>query len=228
MSAITALADRYGLKVLEDAAQAHGAKYGASRVGSLGDAAGFSFYPGKNLGALGDGGCITTNNDSLADRLRMLRNYGSQKKYHNERKGYNSRLDELQSAFLSSKLPKLDSDNMRRAELAAFYDEHLAEFPKIVRPIVGESHISAWHLYVIQFEDRIGLQQKMAEVGIGTMIHYPIPPHLQPAYRELGYLKGSLPISEALHERVLSLPIGPTMTFVDAKKVIEAIGKYFE
>jgi dTDP-4-amino-4,6-dideoxygalactose transaminase len=227
MGVITMLANQHDLKVLEDAAQAHGAKYGASRVGSLGDAAGFSFYPGKNLGALGDGGCVTTDDDKLANRLRMLRNYGSQIKYHNDQKGYNSRLDELQSAFLRSKLPKLDGDNMRRAEIASFYTEHLAQYPKIVRPHTQEASTPAWHLYVVQFEDRIGLQKKLSEEGIGTMIHYPIPPHLQPAYAELGYIKGDLPITEALHDQVLSLPIGSTMTILEAKKVIEAIGRYF-
>jgi len=228
MNAIVKLAEKYGLKVLEDAAQAHGAKYGASRIGSLGDAAGFSFYPGKNLGALGDGGCVTTNDDKLADQLRILRNYGSQQKYHNELKGYNSRLDELQSAFLSSKLPKLDCDNMRRTEIADFYGKSLASFPKIIAPATAGGCNSVWHLYVIQCEDRLGLQKKMAEEGVGTMIHYPIPPHLQPAYRELGYLKGSFPIAEALHDRVLSLPIGPTMTIEEAKKVIQAVSRYFE
>lgn len=228
MDAITMLADKNGLKVLEDAAQAHGAKYGASKVGSLGDAAGFSFYPGKNLGALGDGGCITTDDDKLADQLRILRNYGSQKKYHNEQKGYNSRLDELQSAFLSSKLPKLDGDNIRRTEIADFYGKSLAAFPKITAPVTVWGCNSVWHLYVIQCEDRLGMQKKMSEEGVGTMIHYPIPPHLQPAFRELGYLKGSFPIAEALHDRVLSLPIGPSMTIEEANKVIEAIGRYFE
>jgi dTDP-4-amino-4,6-dideoxygalactose transaminase len=208
MEPICVVAHRHGLKVIEDAAQAHGARYRGRRTGSLGDAAGFSFYPGKNLGALGDGGAITTDDDSLAQRLYVLRNYGSKIKYHNEEKGYNSRLDELQAAFLREKLKILDEDNACRARLAKRYSDLLAD-SGLILPTVLPWVEPAWHLYTVRTPRRDALQQHLADRGIGTMIHYPIPPHLQKAYAELGLAPGSFPITEAIHNEILSLPMGP-------------------
>lgn len=223
MAPLMALARRRGLKVLEDAAQAHGARYKGRRAGALGDAAGFSFYPGKNLGALGDAGAVTTDDDALAEQLRALRNYGSRVKYHNETVGYNSRLDELQSAFLRAKLPLLDADNARRTEIAAHYTRGLAGIDDLVLPCVAPGCNPAWHLYVVRHPRRDALAKALAQAGIGTVIHYPIPPHAQPAYRELGVPLGSLPIAERLHQEVLSLPIGPTMSEQEVEKVLKAV-----
>jgi dTDP-4-amino-4,6-dideoxygalactose transaminase len=223
MSAIMDIATAHGIKVLEDGAQAHGAKFNQIRVGNLGHAAAFSFYPGKNLGALGDGGCITTNDRQLAERIATLRNYGSQKKYHNDVIGFNSRLDELQSAFLNVKLPHLDSDNAHRQRIAAFYEESLAGLNGLVLPSQDPCAEHVWHLYVIRHTDRDWLQAELAKNDIATMIHYPTPPHLQPAYAHLGFSKGSFPISELLHDQVLSIPMGPTLSFEDAAKVVEVM-----
>lgn len=222
MEAIMAIAEQHGLKVIEDAAQAHGATYKGRRVGSLGHAAGFSFYPGKNLGALGDAGAVTTNDADLADRVRVLLNYGSRIKYQNEVQGFNCRLDELQAALLRVKLPHLDAETDRRREIAAQYQLGLAG-TQLVLPEVVESASAVWHLYVVRTPLRALLQSKLAERGIGTMIHYPIPPHLQPAYAELGISKGALPISECMHEEVLSLPMGPTLSDEQVKEVIDAV-----
>ncbi|MDA8427919.1 MAG: DegT/DnrJ/EryC1/StrS family aminotransferase [Geobacteraceae bacterium] len=208
MDPICTMARRHGLKVIEDAAQAHGARYKGRRSGSLGDAAGFSFYPGKNLGALGDGGAVTTNDDRLAERLRVLRNYGSKIKYHNEEKGYNTRLDELQAAFLREKLKGLDGDNACRSKLAGRYNELLAGLG-LTLPVVPEWAEPAWHLYTVRTPLRDDLQRHLTERGIGTMIHYPIPPHLQRAYADLGFASGTFPISESIHNEILSLPMGP-------------------
>lgn len=224
MDPIMDIAERHGLKVIEDAAQAHGARYKGRRTGSLGDAAGFSFYPGKNLGALGDGGAVVTNDDDLADRLRVLRNYGSRVKYHNEVKGFNSRLDELQAAFLREKLAVLDDWNGRRGVVAKQYLASLAD-SGLVLPYVPEWADPAWHLFVIRSSDRDALQKSLAEEGVGTMIHYPIPPHLQKAYAELGLQRGSLPVAESIHESVLSLPMGPTLSSNDVESVVGAIGR---
>ena len=210
MAPISALAKKHGLKVLEDAAQAHGARYQGRRVGNLGDASAFSFYPGKNLGALGDGGAVTTNDDALADRLRVLRNYGSRTKYHNEVQGFNSRLDELQAAMLRAKLPLLDDWNARRGQLVAGYFKALEGAPVIV-PHVLEGVDPVWHLFVIRHQQRDALQRSLAQSGIGTVIHYPIAPHLQPAYAELDLKRGALPISELIHDEVISLPLWPQM-----------------
>ena len=223
MLPIMDIAEKYDLKVLEDAAQAHGATYMGKRVGSLGHAAAFSFYPGKNLGCLGDGGCITTNDYSLAEKIRELRNYGSSKKYFNNTKGYNSRLDEIQAAFLSSKLPFLNRDNKRRNLIAKFYMDNLKnigeiQIPKIIKDI---SHV--WHLFVIRSPERNILQSKLEKRGIQTLIHYPKPPHLQNAYSEMGYHSGQFPITEAIHKEVISLPMGPTMNLEDARYVVESI-----
>jgi dTDP-4-amino-4,6-dideoxygalactose transaminase len=219
------IAKRNNLKVLEDAAQAHGATYQGKKVGGLGDAGAFSFYPGKNLGGLGDGGAITTNDPELAKNLRILRNYGSRMKYQNEVQGYNSRLDELQSAFLLEKLLLLDADNAHRARIANYYCDGLKGLNGLITPanVSGGNHV--WHLYVVRHPKRNQLQITLADLGIGTMIHYPIPPHLQEAYKCLNLQKGKLPISEKIHDEVLSLPMGPTMTLSDADKVINAVRK---
>lgn len=223
MDPILDIASRHGLKVIEDGAQAHGALYKGRRVGSLGNAAAFSFYPGKNLGALGDAGGITTNDAELTAKLKMMRNYGSKVKYHNEVIGYNSRLDELQAAFLRVKLPKLDDGNYRRAEIARFYDRELAKIDGLTLPYVPEWASPVWHLYVVRHPRRDQLAQRLAQLGIGTVIHYPIPPHMQPCYEELELEEGVFPISEAIHREVLSIPMGPTMTMEDAAAVVEAL-----
>lgn len=211
MDPINEIARKHGLKVIEDAAQAHGARYKGRRTGALGDAAGFSFYPGKNLGALGDGGAVTTNDPELAERIQVLRNYGSRVKYYNEVKGFNSRLDELQAAFLRVKLKHLDEWNGRRSELARRYGEKLSS-SELVLPFVPDWAEPAWHLYVVLDGNRDSLQRRLGEAGIGSMIHYPVPPHLQPAYEELELRVGSLSIAELLCGKMLSLPMGPHMT----------------
>lgn len=223
MEKIMSIAERHGLKVLEDGAQAHGASLNRRRAGALGHAAAFSFYPGKNLGALGDAGAVTTHDAGLADKIRVLRNYGSHIKYKNEIKGYNSRLDELQSAFLRFKLPLLDRDNTNRSKIAATYTEGLKDLNGLTIPTVYAEYEHVWHLYVVRHANREQLQTKLAEMGVGTMIHYPIPPHLQPAYKDLGIESGSLPISEKIHREVLSLPMGPTMSQEEASTVIAAV-----
>ena len=222
MDGITALAGKHGLKVLEDAAQAHGARYKGRRVGGLGDAAGFSFYPGKNLGALGDGGAITTNDDALAARLRVLRNYGSERKYHNQLKGFNSRLDELQAAFLREKLRLLDSWNAQRRSIAEQYRAALQGCGLGV-PHVPDWAEPVWHLFVVRSVHRDALAAALAARGIGTMIHYPVAPHRQPAYAELNLGPGSLPVAEAIHDEVLSLPIWPQMTEYQIAEVMNNV-----
>lgn len=222
MDPINAIAARHGLKVIEDAAQAHGARYRGRRVGGLGDAAGFSFYPGKNLGALGDGGAVVTNDVELADRVRVLRNYGSRVKYHNEVKGFNSRLDEIQAALLRAKLPVLDDWNARRREVAARYRDELAG-SELGLPFVPEWAEPVWHLFVVRHPRRDELQQRLQQAGIGTMIHYPIPPHLQPAYAELGFGVGAFPITETIHREVVSLPMGPQLTGAQQGRVLAAV-----
>ena len=212
MDPINELAGRYGLKVIEDNAQAHGARYRGLRTGGLGDAAGNSFYPGKNLGAFGDAGAVTTNDPELADRVRTLRNYGSRAKYYNEVKGCNSRLDEMQAAFLRVKLRKLDEWNGRRRAVAARYIEEMRNAPSLVRPFVPGWAEPAWHLFVIRHPMRQALQQALAGVGIGTMIHYPVPPHLSGAYAERKWRRGDFPLAESLAGSVLSLPMGPHLT----------------
>ncbi len=223
MDAINEIADRYGLKVIEDAAQAHGALYKGRRVGGLGHASAFSFYPGKNLGALGDGGAVTTQSPELAHAMRVLRNYGSSKKYHNDVLGLNSRLDELQAALLAVKLPDLDRANGRRAAIAQYYSEHLQGIPGIVIPLVPDWAVPVWHLYVIRHPARDAIAASLADADIGTVIHYPVPPHLQPCYADLAYAEGSFPLAESIHREVLSLPIGPTMSFDDAARVVESV-----
>lgn len=222
MDPITDFAKKHGLYVLEDAAQAQGACYKGRRVGSLGDMAGWSFYPGKNLGALGDAGAITTNDDELAERVRLLRNYGSKVKYVHEVAGFNSRLDEIQAAVLRVKLQHLTAWNKRRAEIASLYLKELAD-TGLVLPFVPHWANPVWHLFVVQSSNRDLLQQKLREAGIHTLIHYPTPPHLQNAYKDLGFARGSFPISEKIHQHVLSLPIGPQLEHSQVLQVIEAI-----
>jgi dTDP-4-amino-4,6-dideoxygalactose transaminase len=223
MQPIMEIAARRGLKVLEDAAQAHGATSHGVRTGHLGHAAAFSFYPGKNLGALGDGGGITTSDADLAQLLRTYRNYGSQKKYHNLVQGFNSRLDEMQAAFLNVKLDALDDGNARRRAIAARYAEKLAGIDGLVLPSVPAWADPVWHLYVVRHPQRDALSARLADAGIGIIVHYPIPPHLQQAYAELGYKEGDFPIAEAIHREVLSLPIGPHMTLEQADIVADAV-----
>lgn len=220
MDPIMELADKYGLKVIEDAAQSHGARYKGRRVGSLGHAAGFSFYPGKNLGAFGDGGAVITNDADLAEKIRILRNYGSRIKYQNEVIGYNSRLDEMQAAFLRVKLKKLDEWNARRNELASQYIEGLKSTPSLILPQTMDWAEHVWHLFVVRYSRRNELQDKLKKSDIETMIHYPIPPHLQNTYKGLGITKGNLPIAESIHREVLSLPIGPSLTDTQVEHVV--------
>lgn len=220
MEPILAVARAHGLRVLEDCAQAHGARYRGKRVGAHGDLCAWSFYPGKNLGAIGDAGAVTTNDPDLADRVRVLRNYGSRVKYVNEVQGYNSRLDPLQAAVLRVKLRHLEAWNARRRELAAWYLEHLAGVPELTLPFVPEWAEPCWHLFVVRHPRRDELQAKLAEAGIGTLIHYPIPPHRQEAYRGLGFGPGAFPIAETLAREVLSLPMGPHCPHVDLQKLL--------
>jgi dTDP-4-amino-4,6-dideoxygalactose transaminase len=222
MDPINAIAKKHNLKVIEDAAQAHGARYKGRRVGTLGDAAGFSFYPGKNLGAIGDGGAVTTNDAEIAHKIRVLGNYGSQVKYHNEVKGYNSRLDELQAALMRAKLKRLDEWNGRRKAIAAEYLNQLAS-AELVIPHVPEWADPVWHLFVVRSKNRDQLQKKLADAGLATMIHYPIPPHMQPAYAELNYKQGDYPIAEVIHREVLSLPIGPHLDVQQLPAIVSAI-----
>ena len=222
MKAILDIAQRHRLHVLEDGAQAHGARLRGKRLGAHGDAVAWSFYPGKNLGALGDGGAVTTNDAALAERLRELRNYGSKVKYHNEVIGYNSRLDELQAAFLRAKLPHLDAANRRRTKIAQRYLNGLAGLD-LVLPVVADFTEPAWHLFVVRHRRRDALAQRLRELGVATMIHYPVAPHRQPAYAALGMAQGCLPISEAMHAQVLSLPIGPTQSDAATDQVIAAL-----
>lgn len=229
MSALRLIAERYGLRLIEDAAQAHGATAHGITAGSAGDAAGFSFYPGKNLGTLGDGGAVTTCDDALAERIRLLRNYGSRVKYQHEIAGYNSRLDELQAAFLRVKLRYLDSWNMQRCEQAACYAQGLSGLPGLVLPFVPDWAAPVWHLYVVRTAQRDALQTWLEEGGIDTQVHYPIAPHLQGAYRDSGIAaEGSLPLSERLHREVLSLPIGAHLTPPQQQRVIERLVAWTE
>ena len=222
---IREIAAKRDLWILEDAAQAHGARYKGKRTGGLGNIAGWSFYPGKNLGALGDGGAVTTNSDDLADRVRVLRNYGSRIKYLNEVKGVNSRLDEIQAAILRVKLRRLDNWNARRRAIAAQYHEGL-KHSGLVLPYVPEWAEPVHHLFVVRSKRRDALRQHLEKSGIGALIHYPIPPHLQNAYKDMAMRPGSLPISERIHEEVLSLPIGPHLTESQAATVIRAIEEF--
>lgn len=226
MDSLLALARQHNLFVIEDCAQAHGAMYKGKRVGTMGDAAAFSFYPTKNLGAMGDGGAVVTNHPAVASRLKMLRQYGWQQRYISDIAGYNSRLDELQAAFLRVKLRHLDAGNATRRHLAAFYNQQLAHLP-LTLPTAQPECEPVFHLYVIQTEQRDALQNYLAEQGIGTAIQYPVPVHRQPAYHRLEYEAGSLPVTEGICGRILSLPMHPYLTEVQAKQVATAITTYF-
>ena len=219
---LLALAASNGLKLLEDAAQAHGARYQGQRVGGHGDLVTWSFYPSKNLGALGDGGAITTNDAAVAARVRALGNYGSNVRYVNPLKGVNSRLDPIQAAVLAVKLAGLDADNARRREIAARYSTELAD-TGLILPAIPNWAEPVWHLYVVRSPRRDALRDALAAAGIGTLIHYPIPPHLQGAYAELGLGLGSFPIAEQLAREVLSLPIDPHMGDDEVAQVITAV-----
>ena len=224
MDPILAIARKHGLRVLEDGAQAHGARYKGQRLGAHGDAVAWSFYPGKNLGAMGDGGAVTTNDAQLAERLRVLRNYGSRVKYVNEVQGYNSRLDPLQAAILCVKLARLDEWNARRSVIAAQYRQGLSDCG-LTLPYVPDWAEPAWHLYVVQHPQRDALQQVLAESGVGTLIHYPIPPHLQQAYAHSAWKLGDLPRAESMANQALSLPVGPHLEAEQVAEVIEATRK---
>jgi dTDP-4-amino-4,6-dideoxygalactose transaminase len=247
MQEINEIAQKYNLLVIEDSAQAHGALYNGKRTGNLSNASGFSFYPGKNLGALGDGGAITTNDDELAETIKALRNYGSHKKYYNLYKGYNSRLDEIQAALLNVKLKYLDNENQKRREIAEYYCTNIKN-PKIIIPLQNLIQNSnqtiqnsnqtiqnskfkiqnylphVWHLFVIRTENRNKLQQYLTDNGIETVIHYPVPPHKQQAYKEWNNL--SYPISEKIHNEVLSLPISPILSDTEVEKIVEKLNNY--
>jgi dTDP-4-amino-4,6-dideoxygalactose transaminase len=221
---LKALAQKHNLKIIEDNAQAIGAAWQGIKTGNLGDAAGFSFYPGKNLGALGDAGAVTTNDDTLAKTIRALANYGSEEKYVNKYQGLNSRLDEMQAAVLDEKLKHLDAENSIRREVAQYYYENIKN-PLIILPEIpsdGNNHV--WHLYVIRTPERDRLQKHLADNDIQTLIHYPIPPHKQQAYPQLNNL--SLPITEQIHREVLSLPISPVLTTEEIQKVVDTIDNY--
>lgn len=243
MPEIMAIAKEHSLLVLEDCAQAHGAEINGKRAGNWGDAAGFSFYPGKNLGALGDAGAITTNSDELAQTLKALRNYGSHKKYENLYQGVNSRLDEMQAAMLRVKLRHLEAETARRQQIAAMYCEGINN-PLIVLPLdaaaftTDDSRFTSndspstiqhfkqhvWHLFVVRCENREALQQHLADKGLQTLIHYPIPPHKQHAYQQ--YTELQLPLTELIHQQVLSIPLDPTMSDEAVKQVIAAMNEF--
>jgi dTDP-4-amino-4,6-dideoxygalactose transaminase len=236
MDPILETADRFGLKVVEDNAQAHGAKYKHRRTGSLGHAAGHSFYPGKNLGAFGDGGAITTDDSRLADSVRVLRNYGSRFKYQNEQMGFNSRLDEIQAAFLRVKLRHLEEWNERRSRIAQIYLESLntrsaiespnTGFHPLVLPSVPDWAEPVWHLFVVRHSQRDSLRAKLTKAGIGTLVHYPIPPHLSGAYSQAGFDFGPLPIAEKIARTVLSLPIGPHLNRDQALEICRTVADW--
>ena len=223
MGHINTIAKKYNLKVIEDSAQAHGAIYNGVKTGCLGDASGFSFYPGKNLGALGDGGAVTTNNEELAQVIRALGNYGSEKKYENIYKGTNSRLDEIQAAMLRVKLRYLDEELKKRREVANYYLNNINN-EKIILPQIIEQENHVWHLFVIRTEKRNELQKYLSDQGIQTLIHYPVPPHKQAAYREWNSLKYE--ITETIHNTVLSLPLSPVQDLKTTQQIIKSINDF--
>lgn len=223
MEKIWELQKKYGFKVIEDAAQAHGAIYNGRRTGNLGDAAAFSFYPGKNLGAFGDGGGVTSNDVELLEKVMALGNYGSDRKYHHIYKGVNSRLDEIQAAVLDVKLKYLDADNARRRDVAKYYRENIRN-PRIILPQISDEMAHVWHLFVVRCDNRHGLAQYLENSGVQTNIHYPTPPHLQGAYKEWKSL--SYPITEKIHEEVLSLPISPVMTREEIDFIVETVNNF--
>lgn len=227
MARINAIAAKFGVFVLEDAAQSHGARCHGRDAGTLGGAAGVSFYPSKNLGAMADAGAVTTNDDALADRVRHLRNYGSKVRYQHEYLGLNSRLSELQAAFLRAKLPHLAEWNARRASLAARYLDQLRGVGDVVLPFVPDWSAPVWHLFVVRTRQRDGLQKFLSGQGVGTQIHYPIPPHLSPAYGSAGWKRGAFPLAEQFAGEVLSLPIGPHVAPSQVDFVCEKVREFF-
>ncbi|HEX8429508.1 DegT/DnrJ/EryC1/StrS family aminotransferase [Hymenobacter sp.] len=227
MGPIMAIAERHGLWVVEDNAQAQGAAWEGGLTGSFGAVNGTSFYPGKNLGALGDAGAVTTNSSELAAQIQTLRNYGSQQKYYNEVIGYNSRLDELQAAVLNVKLPHLAAWSQQRQEIAGLYKQHLTGLGDLVLPAVATGATHVYHLYVVRTQFRGALQKHLAEQGIGTLIHYPVPPHLQQAYVHLDMKNGAFPIAEELAATSLSLPMWPGMQPEHISAVASAINLFF-
>lgn len=223
MGKIWELAKKYNLKIIEDSAQAHGAIYQGKRTGNLGDASGFSFYPGKNLGCMGDGGAVTTNDEELFNKIKAIANYGSDRKYHHIYKGVNSRLDEIQAAVLDVKLKHLDSDNNKRREISKYYRENIKN-PKIILPETYDEKSHVWHIFAVRTENRDEFQQYLTENNIQTIIHYPTPPHKQGAYKEWNDL--SFPITEEIHNTILSLPISPVMMGSEVEKVVEVVNEY--
>lgn len=223
MDRIREIASQRSLRLIEDAAQAHGARYRGRRAGTLGDAAAFSFYPVKNLGAMGDAGAVVTNDAELAGRVRLLRNHGSLLKYQHAVRGMNSRLDPLQAAFLRVKLRVLDEWNARRARLARRYRKELSGIEGLVLPTVSEASEPVWHVYAVRHPHRAELQEHLAEQSIGAMVHYPVPPHLSGAYQDHGWRTGNFPIAEELASTELSLPMGPHLTDRQQDRVIEAV-----
>lgn len=227
MEAIQAIANKHHLYIVEDNAQSQGASYNSRLAGSWGNINGTSFYPGKNLGALGDAGAITTNNEQLAHKATVLRNYGSQKKYYNETIGHNMRLDECQAAFLSVKLKHLADWTAQRQQIANWYNEALENIGDLILPVTAKNATHVYHLYVIRTQKRDALQQHLTQQGIGTLIHYPIPPHLQQAYANLKYKKGDFPIAETIANTCLSLPLWPGMTQTVVQQVAKNIQQFF-
>jgi len=226
ITAIMELAKKYRLYVIEDNAQSQGARFDGKITGSWGDINATSFYPGKNLGALGDAGAVTTNSDELAQKVRVFRNYGSRKKYYNEVIGHNMRLDELQAALLSVKLKRLNEWTAQRQQIAAWYEDALKYAEGIILPKIAKGATHVYHLYVIRTNKRDELQKYLNDNGLGTLIHYPIPPHLQEAYKELGCKKGDFPIAEEIAKTALSLPIWPGMTHAEVLLVSETISNF--
>ena len=223
MEKIWQLAQKYKLKVIEDAAQGHGAEYQGRRTGNLSDAAGFSFYPGKNLGCLGDGGAVTTNDEELYNKIKALANYGSDVKYHNLYKGVNSRLDEIQAAVLDVKLKYLDADNQKRRQISEYYRQNIKN-PLITLPQTYDEKAHVWHVFAVRTPERERFQKYLTDNGVQTLIHYPTPPHKQPAYAE--WNTRSYPISEKIHNEIISLPISPVMTDAEIQQLVDIINDY--
>lgn len=223
MEKIWSLAKKYNLKIIEDSAQAHGAYYQGRRTGNLGDASGFSFYPAKNLGCLGDGGAVTTNDEELYMKIKALANYGSHTKYENLFKGVNSRLDEIQAAVLDVKLKGLDNDNQKRRGIANFYCENIKNH-LLVLPEYYDEKAHVWHIFAVRAENRGEFQNHLEKNMVQTLIHYPIPPHKQLAYKEWNHL--SYPITEKIHNEIISLPISPVMSDEEVQKVVEVVNDY--
>jgi dTDP-4-amino-4,6-dideoxygalactose transaminase len=227
MQAIMDIAEKRGLYVIEDNAQAQGAAYQNKQTGSWGHVNGTSFYPGKNLGALGDAGAVTTNDDELATKIKVMRNYGSQRKYYNEVIGYNMRLDECQASFLSVKLKYLSEWTTQKQEIAKLYDQTLSNIDGVILPVTAQSATHVYHQYIIRTKRRDDLQQFLTQQGVGTLIHYPIPPHLQRAYKHLGYKKGDFPLAEEISNTCLSLPIWPGMTENQVVYIADTLKNFF-